>query len=77
MPLSVAKQVSILFAANEGILDDIENKKIQSFQQGWFQYFDANMKDLSQRLNKGEALSDKDKDDLRENLKNYKTNFFE
>lgn len=76
-PLSVANQVSILFAANEGILDDIENKKIKSFKLGWFRYFEANMKDLSSRLNNGEALSDKDKEELKENLNNFKTNFFE
>ena len=76
-PLSVAKQVSILFAANEGFLDDIDNKKIKSFKQGWFEYFEANMKDLVARLDKGEALSDKDKEDLKQNLNNYKTNFFE
>ncbi|MBR6163261.1 F0F1 ATP synthase subunit alpha, partial [bacterium] len=76
-PLSVAKQVSILFAANEGLLDDIDNKKIQSFNRGWFEYFQANMKELAERLNNGEALSDKDKEELRENLNNYKTNFFE
>ena len=31
-PLSVAEQVSILFAANEGILDDVENTNIQKFK---------------------------------------------
>ena len=46
-PLSVAEQISILFAANEGILDDIENVKIKNFKQGWFDYFNANMKNLA------------------------------
>ena len=55
----------------------ISNKKIKSFKQGWFEYFEANMKDLVARLNNGEALSDKDKEDLKQNLNNYKTNFFE
>ncbi len=32
-PLSVAEQVSILFAANEGILDDVENTNIQKFKK--------------------------------------------
>ena len=75
-PLSVAEQISILFAANEGILDDIENIKIKEFKQGWFDYFAANMKDLSDKLNDGAKLSDEDMDALRDKLKNYKLNFF-
>lgn len=75
-PLSVAEQVSILFAANEGILDDVDNSKIRSFKQGWFDYFSANMKDLSDKLNNGDKLSDDDMAALKEKLNNYKVNFF-
>ena len=74
-PLSVAEQVSILFAANEGVLDDIDNSKIQKFKKDWFIYFGANMKDLSDRLNAGEALSDEDKKVLKDNLESFKTTF--
>ena len=75
-PLSVAKQVSILFAANEGILDDIDNKNIQKFKKEWFEYFDANMSDLAQKLNDGAALSDEDKKALKENLETFKSSLF-
>ena len=75
-PLSVAKQISILFAANEGILDDVDNSKIKDFKQGWFDFFEANMKDLSDKLNAGDKLSDEDKVALTEKLNNYKMNFF-
>lgn len=74
-PLSVAQQVSILFAANEGILDEIDNSKIQKFKKDWFIYFDANMKELSDRLNAGDALSDDDKKLLKDNLESFKTTF--
>ena len=75
-PLSVAQQVSILFAANEGLLDDVENSKIKDFKLGWFDYFDSNMTELSQKLNDGDKLSDEDKTLLTEKLNHYKTNFF-
>ena len=75
-PLSVAKQISILFAANEGILDDVENSKIKDFKLGWFDFFEANMKELSERLNNGDKLSEEDMEALRTQLNNYKTNFF-
>ena len=75
-PLSVAQQISILFAANEGFLDDIENTKIKDFKQGWFDFFDANMKDLSEKLNAGDKLSDDDMNALRDTINKYKVNFF-
>ncbi len=74
-PLSVAEQVSILFAANEGILDDVENSKIQKFKKDWFIYFNANMKDLADNLNAGSALSDEDKKALTDNLCKFKNTF--
>ena len=70
-PLSVAQQVTILFAANEGYLDEIDNKKITEFKAGWFEYFEANMPELSTRLNNGEKLSDEDMSALKEKLESY------
>ena len=75
-PLSVSEQVTILFAGNEGFLDDVENKDIQEFKKQWFEYFGANMNDLSEKLNQGAALDDNDKENLRKNLKNFKENIF-
>ena len=74
-PLSVAQQVSILFAANEGILDDVENPKISKFKKEWFVYFNANYSELAQRLNAGSALSDEDKKTLIEGLNSFKSTF--
>lgn len=70
-PLSVAEQISILFAANEGLLDEVDNKNIMAFKKDWFDYFNANMPELVQRLNDGGALTDEDK----EALKNALTKF--
>lgn len=74
-PLSVAEQVSILFAANEGLLDDVDNKNIQNFKTEWFKYFNANMKDLAKKLDEGAALSDEDKTALRSNIETFKKSF--
>ena len=75
-PLSAAKQVSILFAANEGFLDDIDNIKIKDFKAGWFSYFESNMAELANKINSSEKLSEDDMNKLRSELTNYKTNFF-
>lgn len=74
-PLSVAKQVSILFAANEGFLDDVDNKYIQKFKKEWFVYFEANLSELVERINNGEKLSEEDKKLLSESLKKFKSGF--
>ena len=74
-PLSVAEQVSILFAANEGVLDDVDNSDIARFKKEWFVYFNANYSELVDRLNSGSALSDEDKKTLSEGLTTFKTSF--
>ena len=75
-PLSVAEQVSILFAANEGVIDDIDNNKIAQFKKEWFEYFKSNLSELESRLNSGAALSDEDKKQLRESLDTFKSSVF-
>lgn len=71
-PLSVAEQISILFAADEGLLDEVESKDIQAFKKDWFDYFNANLSELAKRLNAGEGLSDEDKETLKNALKKFK-----
>ena len=75
-PLSVAKQVTILFAGNEGFLDDVDNKDIQDFKNQWFEYFASNMQELEEKLNNGAALDDNDKENLKNQLKKFKENIF-
>ena len=70
-PLTVSQQVTILFAANEGYLDEVDNKKVQEYKAGWFEFFEANMAELDKRLNEGDKLSDEDKDALRVQLEAY------
>ena len=74
-PLSVAEQVSILFAANESVLDDIDNVNIAKFKKDWFVYFNANCADLVERLNSGSALSDDDRKELLNALNTFKSTF--
>ena len=71
-PLSVAEQVSILFAANEGILDDVDNKDITVFKKDWFEYYNANCTELVKKLNAGGALADEDKEALKNAFSKFK-----
>lgn len=70
-PLTVAQQVTILFAANEGFLDEVDNKKINEYKTGWFEYFEANMPELNKSLNEGAKLSVEDITALKSQLEAY------
>lgn len=74
-PLSVAEQVSILFAANEGLLDDIPTSDIGRFKKEWFIHLANNLKALSDNLNDGSALSDDDKKGLIEEIQKFRKTF--
>ncbi len=73
-PQTVAQQVTILFAANEGYLDEVDNTKINDYKSGWFEYFEANMPELSAKLNVGDKLSDEDISSLKQHLEAYGKN---
>ena len=70
-PLTVAQQITILFAANEGYLDEVDNKDINSYKTGWFEYFEANLPEMGKALNDGAKLSDEDMATLRAKLEEY------
>mgnify|MGYP000030786449 FL=1 len=74
-PLSVAQQVSILFAANEGFLDEVDNKKISEYKKGWFEHLEANLPELVQKLNSGSNLEDADAESLRTELQKFTESF--
>lgn len=71
-PLNVAQQISILFAANEGLLDDVDNKDVFAFKRDWFDYYSANMPELISKLNDGGALTDEDKEALKNAINKFK-----
>ena len=74
-PLSVAEQITILFAANEGILDDVPNTDINKFKKEWFAYLNTNLSELVAKLNEGAKLEDSDKTELKEALNKFKKTF--
>ena len=69
------KKVSILFAANEGLLDDVANSDISRFKKEWFAHLAQNLKSLSDNLNDGSALSDDDKSELKNEIEKFKKTF--
>jgi F-type H+-transporting ATPase subunit alpha len=83
-PLTLAEQSSIIYAANGGLLDDIDTGKLGKFKEEWFKYLKSQGKELAEAMNKGNvALGKKDKEesvkleaDLKGHLTKFKENFF-
>lgn len=75
-PLSVAQQVSILFAVNNGILDTVDNKLIADFKRQWLEYFSANLPELENTMNEGNKLSEDQEKTLKEALIKFRDTVF-
>jgi F-type H+-transporting ATPase subunit alpha len=75
-PLSLAQQVSIIYAANRGVLDDLDNKQIVKFKAEWFSYLSTRGKEIESKLAIGDKLSKEDEDKLYDHLIKFKTDFF-
>ncbi len=75
-PLSVAQQVSILFAVNTGLLDDVPNEKIAEFKTEWFKYMTSALNQLEAKLNEGTAPTEEEKKLLSEEINKFKETMF-
>jgi F-type H+-transporting ATPase subunit alpha len=76
-PLLLSQQVSILFAANKGVLDDVETKDIQRFKAEWFKYLSTQGKEAETKLNSGDKPSEDDEKVLLDHLTKFKQNFLQ
>lgn len=75
-PLTLPQQVSIVFAANSGVLDDVENRDIPKFKAEWFKYLSSQAKEVEEKLASGAKPSDEDQKALKDHLVKFKENFF-
>jgi F-type H+-transporting ATPase subunit alpha len=57
-PLAVEKQVTIIWAATNGYLDDVETAKIRDFEIGLYRYLESTDADLLPAIAKEKAISD-------------------
>jgi len=57
-PLSVEKQVVIIWAATNGLLDDVETTKIAEFEAGLYRHLESGYEDVLPTIVKDKVLSD-------------------
>jgi len=71
-PLSLATQVALLFAANEGLLDDVPVNKIRDFASAARDYLETSHRDLLDGIGQSGELSDDSERTLTQAVQNFK-----
>jgi F-type H+-transporting ATPase subunit alpha len=74
-PLDVVKQVIIIFAGTQGIVDDLKVEELRAFEKGLYQFMDTAKSALVQKITAEKALSDDLRRDLLAALKEYKEKY--
>ena len=75
VPMDVEKQIAIIFAASKGQLDDLDIEEISDFENGLFEYLDANASDsLASIVNEG-TISEDTGEKLEKAISDFKAGF--
>ena len=76
-PLPVALMASSLFAVNKGFMDDIEVKKVLSFESGLHQFLKTSYGALLERLDANKAFdkAGADEAELKKAIETFKKSF--
>ena len=74
-PLPTEKQIIIIYAGNNGFLDDLEVEQIRAFEDGLYKYLDSTQSALLSDILTKKALDDDLKARIDAALKEYKQDF--
>ena len=74
-PLTAEKQVAILFAGVNGLLDDVEVKDLRAFEDGFYPYLESAQASILTDIATKKALDDDIRSRLTAAIKEYKANF--
>jgi F-type H+/Na+-transporting ATPase subunit alpha len=74
-PLSMEKEVLIMFAAKEGYFDKLTVEQIRPFEAGLYQYFDARHADQLAEIRDQKQVSDDLSKKLKAGLDEYEKSF--
>jgi F-type H+-transporting ATPase subunit alpha len=74
-PLSVEKQVAILYAATKGQLDDVPTPRVKEFEIGFYRFLETERPTVLAEIGKTKALSDEVAASLDEALSAFRETF--
>ncbi|MDQ7011184.1 MAG: F0F1 ATP synthase subunit alpha [Mariprofundaceae bacterium] len=72
-PLSVAEMTAMLYALNNGDLDDIEANKVVAFEKAYLAYLNSKQADLMKGLNESPLLDEKVEAGLKKAVADFKS----
>ena len=75
VPMTVERQIAIIFAASKGHLDDIEIEKVSEFESNLFDYLEANASDQLSLIKESRDLSDDTSKSLDKLISDFKNSF--
>jgi F-type H+-transporting ATPase subunit alpha len=75
VPLAVEKQVAIIYAGTNGLLDDVEVTEVRPFEQSFFKFLDTSQGALLQKIREKKAIDDEIKAELEKVIKEAKERF--
>jgi len=71
-PVPMEQQVAILFALNEGYVDDVDVSNVMSWEQAFHGFMTSNHKDLLKQISDDADLSDSSKEKLTSAIEDFK-----
>jgi F-type H+-transporting ATPase subunit alpha len=72
-PVAMEKQVVILYAVNNGLLNDIEVEKLGQFEKDFYDYMDAQGKDVLTAIRETRDLSEDTEKKLKVSIETFKS----
>ncbi len=75
VPMSVENQVAIIYAGVQGMLDDIENDKVNVFETGLFDHLKANHADILESIKTAGEITDETGEKLKAAIEDFKKGF--
>ena len=75
VPMTVERQIAIIFAASKGHLDNIEIEKVSEFESNLFDYLEANASDQLSSIKESGDLSDDTSKSLDKLISDFKNSF--
>jgi F-type H+-transporting ATPase subunit alpha len=74
-PVDVAKQVTIIWAANEGFLDDIPLDKVTEFEESFHSFIEANYSEILDEITNSGEMSEESEKGLSKGVNGFKSGF--
>jgi F-type H+-transporting ATPase subunit alpha len=75
VPLATEKQVLLIFAANEGLLDDLPTASLKRFEPEFFAFLDSKYPDVVRQLREKKAFEKNTEDEARKAAGEFKAAF--